>query len=64
MPDETTGFAYVDVQGIVPLFLGLATPLGAEAEAPSEYLEPLGGVVLWGSNAGDVQRFTVFLGID
>jgi len=64
MPDETTGFAYVDVQGIVPLFLGLGTPLGAEAEAPSEYLEPLGGVVLWGSNAGDVQRFTVFLGID
>jgi hypothetical protein len=64
MPGETTGFGYVDVQGIAPLFLGLATPIGGADEGLTEYLEPLAGAVFWGSpGSGDVQRFSLFLGI-
>ncbi len=63
MPGETIGFGYVDVQAAVPLFLGLS---GAATSAPpqvGEYLEPLGGLVFWGDGDGDVQRFSLFLGI-
>ena len=28
-----------------------------------KYLEPLGGLVFWGEGSGDVQRFTLFVGI-
>ena len=63
MPAETTGFGYVDVQAAAPLFLGLASPHGAKA-AESEYLEPLGGAVFWGTGSGNVQRFSLFLSID
>jgi hypothetical protein len=64
LPDETTGFGYVDLQAAVPLFLGLAEPTGAEASEVSEYLEPLGSIVFWGGSAGEAQRFSLFLGID
>lgn len=64
MPDETTGFGYVDVQAAAPLFLGLGTPKGVEAAAAGAYLEPLGGAVFWGASSGDAQRFSLFLGID
>jgi hypothetical protein len=62
MPDETSGFGYVDVQAAVPLLAGLEGP-GAAAMVPGEYLEPLGGLVFWGEGSGDVQRFSLFLGI-
>ena len=62
MPDETTGFGYVDVQAAVPLVAGLEAP-GAEAALPGAYLEPLGGLVFWGESSGDVQRFSLFVGI-
>jgi hypothetical protein len=62
MPDETSGFGYVDVQAAVPLLAGLQAP-GAEAAIPGEYLKPLGGLVFWGEGSGDVQRFTLFVGI-
>ncbi|MGH3042078.1 MAG: hypothetical protein ACRDNG_10130, partial [Gaiellaceae bacterium] len=64
LPDETAGFGYVDLQAAVPLFLGLAGPVGAEASEVDEYLEPLGSVVFWGARAGEVQRFSFFVGID
>jgi hypothetical protein len=64
MPDETTGFGYVDVQAAVPLFLPPAALGGFEAAAAAAYLEPLGGLVFWGSDGGDAQRFSLFLGID
>jgi hypothetical protein len=64
MPGETTGFGYVDVQGVAPLFLGLAEPKGGADEDLTEYLEPLGGAVFWGApGSGDVQHFSLFLGI-
>jgi hypothetical protein len=62
MPDETSGFGYVDVQAALPLLAGLEGP-GAESMLPGEYLEPLGGLVFWGEGSGDVQRFTLFVGI-
>jgi hypothetical protein len=65
MPGETTGFGYVDVQGVAPLFLGLAEPKGGADEALTEYLEPLGGAVFWGApGSGDARRFSLFLSID
>lgn len=64
MPDETTGFGYVDVQAAVPLFLPPAALEGFEAAAAAAYLEPLGGLVFWGSDGGDAQRFSLFLGIE
>ena len=57
LPDETTGFGYVDLQAIA------AARPRARARAPrprcprsDEYLEPLGSVVFWGGEAGDAQR--------
>ena len=63
-PDETTGFGYVDVQAAAPLVLGLVAPHDGGANELDEYLEPLGGAVFWGSGSGEVQRFSLFLGID
>ena len=63
MPGETTGFGYVDVQAAVPLFLGLSAPPPPRRRRSAEYLEPLGGLVFWGDGDGDVQRFSLFLGI-
>ncbi len=57
MPDETTGFGYVDVESAAPLFL-------EKAAQEDEYLEPLGSAVFWGEASDDEQRFSLFLGID
>jgi hypothetical protein len=64
MPDETVGFGYVDVQAAVPLLAGLMAPLGEDGDLPTEYLEPLGGLVFWGEGSGEAQRFSLFLGIE
>ncbi len=64
-PDETTGFGYVDVQAAAPLFLGLKASEGAAAAAADEaYLDSLGGAVFWSTTSDEVQRFSIFLGID
>jgi hypothetical protein len=65
LPDETTGFGYVDLEAIVPLFLGFAPSADDEGAAEAkEYLEPLGSLVFWGGKSGKVQDFSLFLGID
>jgi hypothetical protein len=64
MPDETSGFGYVDVRAAVPLVAGLAPAEGAPDALPDEYLEPLGGLVFWGEGSGDTQRFSLFLAVD
>ena len=57
MPDETTGFGYVDLEPAAPLFL-------EKAAQEDEYLEPLGSAVYWGESFEDEQSFSLFLGID
>jgi hypothetical protein len=64
MPDETTGFGYVDVRAAVPLIAGLGPAQGTADALPNENLEPLGGLVFWGEASGDAQRFSLFLAVD
>jgi Protein of unknown function (DUF3352) len=64
LPDETTGFGYVDLQAVIPLFLGLASATPVPADEVNEYLEPLGSVVFWGGRSGGVQDFSLFVGIE
>jgi hypothetical protein len=65
LPDETTGFGYVDLEAVVPLVLGLVPAAGGEDAAEArEYLEPLGSIVFWGGRTGSVQDFSLFVGID
>ena len=65
LPDETTGFGYVDLEAVIPLFLGFLPPAdAAEASEVQAYLEPLGSVVFWGGKTGSVQDFSLFVSID
>ena len=58
MPDETTGFLYVDLSKAVPALLGL---VGAGGENVPDWvqgnLEPLRSLVLYGGRDGDVATF-------
>jgi hypothetical protein len=64
MPDETTGFIYVDLAKTVPAVLGLA---GAGGMSTPDWvranLEPLHSLVLYGDRDGDVARFVGLLSI-
>jgi Protein of unknown function (DUF3352) len=65
LPDETTGFGYVDLEAVLPLFLGLAPAADPEDAAEAQaYLEPLGSIVFWGGKTGSVQDFSLFVGIE
>ncbi|HSE80982.1 MAG TPA: hypothetical protein VLA87_04690 [Gaiellaceae bacterium] len=64
MPDETSGFGYVDLRAAVPLVAGLAPGGEGGGYLPEDYLEPLGGLVFWGEASGDAQRFSLFLAVD
>jgi Protein of unknown function (DUF3352) len=57
MPVETAGFGYVHLPSAAPFF-------HEEATEASEYLEPLGGAVVWRSLSEDGQRFSLFLGVE
>jgi hypothetical protein len=62
MPDQTTGFAYVDVKDALPLVQGLAALSGASGSNPVPDLSALDTVTGFGSGARDgVEQFTVFL---
>jgi hypothetical protein len=65
MPDETTGFLYVNLQQVVPLvegFFGLAGEgLGPEV---SRNLRPLASLLAFATADGDETRFELFLEID
>jgi Protein of unknown function (DUF3352) len=65
VPEETTGFAYVDVHSAVTNLLGLAEMGGGTL--PSDVrpnLEPLQSLVFYASRDGDTVRFTGFLAVD
>ena len=62
MPDQTTGFAYVDLKGALPLVRGLAALAGATGSTAVPDLSALHTVTAYGSGTSDgVERFTVFL---
>ena len=64
MPDETTGFAYVDLKSTIPYVLDF---LGAGEDVPEEVdrnLEPLDQVVTYSTRDGNTIEYTGFLSID
>ncbi len=62
MPDQTTGFAYVDLKDGLPLAQGLAALSGAMGSAAVPDLSALHTLTAFGSGSSDgVERFTVFL---
>jgi len=64
MPDETTGFLYIDLSKTLPALLGLA---GAGGMHPPDWvrpnLEPLHSLVVYGTKDGDVAKFVGVLSI-
>jgi hypothetical protein len=65
VPDETTGFAYVNLKDAVANLLGFAQMGGATL--PSELqanLEPLRQLVFYGSKDGSTLKFAGFLAVD
>jgi hypothetical protein len=66
MPDETTGFAYVDLAATIQTVLGFAGAM-APGEIPPEVsanLEPLQDLVFYGTRDGNVFKATAFLSVD
>jgi hypothetical protein len=64
MPDETTGFLYVDLAQALPVFSGL---MGFGGMATPDWLdrnlEPLQSLVLYGERDGDDARLVGLLSI-
>jgi Protein of unknown function (DUF3352) len=64
MPDETTGFVYVDLAKAVPALLGLAQVGGVHApDLVRANTAPLHSLVLYGTRDGDIAKFQGVLGI-
>ena len=62
MPDQTTGFAYVDLKDALPLAQGLAALAGSTGSTAVPDLSALHTLTAFGSGASDgVERFTLFL---
>jgi hypothetical protein len=68
MPDETVGFAYVNLRETIPYMLGFAGAAGENGDSvPDEVernLEPLEHLVLFGARDGNTVEFSGFLAID
>jgi Protein of unknown function (DUF3352) len=66
MPGETSGFAYVELEEIVPLLLGYMGISGGEMPIPPEAaanLEPLQSLVAYATSEGETIRFSAFLAV-
>jgi hypothetical protein len=64
MPGQTTGFVYVNLKDALPLVQGLAALAGGSSSSGS--LQDLGALrtlTAYGTASGDVQAFTLFLGV-
>ena len=62
MPDQTTGFAYVDLKDALPLVQGLVALAGGTGSTGVPDLGSLHTLTAFGSGASDgVERFTVYL---
>lgn len=65
VPDETVGFAYVDLEEAIPLVLNLLGFAGDEAPAAvRDNLEPLESFVAYGDAEDDILRFSAFLSVE
>lgn len=64
VPDETSGFAYVDLEEALPLLFGYAEAGLGETSGAERYTEPLRSLVAWGEQDGSTQSFAIFVGIE
>jgi uncharacterized protein DUF3352 len=62
VPDETNGFAYVNLRDAIPYLLGLAGE--GVPDVVRANLGPLDHLVLYGSKDGRTLKFAGFLGVD
>jgi hypothetical protein len=63
VPDETTGFGYVDLQAALGYVLGFMGGEGASPQVRAN-LEPLDHLVFYGTKDGRTVRFAGFLAVD
>ena len=64
MPDETTGFLYVDLSNALPAVFGLmGLSMGHVPEQAQANAEPLHSLLLYGERDGDVAKFSGLLSI-
>jgi hypothetical protein len=65
VPDETQGFGYLDLESVVPLWLGLGALSGEEIEPEAQaFIDPLQSLVFYGDSDDETASFTVFLGVE
>jgi len=64
VPGETSGFAYVDLEGTLPLLFGFAEAGLGETTEARKYTDPLTSFVVWGEQDGSTQSFSMFVGIE
>ena len=65
LPDETTGWGYVNLEDTIPLLLDFAT--AGEADVPPEAranTEPLRSLVFWGTAEERTATFSLFVGVE
>ncbi|HYY76672.1 MAG TPA: DUF3352 domain-containing protein [Gaiellaceae bacterium] len=61
LPDETTGWAYVDLAEVFPLLLGFAGGVPPEVQGN---IDPLRSVVVYSTTDGARASFSLFVGIE
>jgi hypothetical protein len=65
LPEETTGWGYVNLEDVIPLVLGFAD--ASDAAVPPEAranTEPLRSLVFWGTAEERTATFSLFVGIE
>lgn len=65
LPEETTGWGYVNLEEVLPLLLGFADAgdVGVPPETQAN-IEPLRGLVFWGTAEDRTITFSLFLGVE
>jgi len=65
VPDETSGFGYLNLKAGLPYVLGFAGAAGGAIPSEvSSNIEPLKSLVFYGAKDGSTLRFTAFLAVD
>lgn len=65
VPDETTGFGWVNLADALPLVSGYAgIGLGDAPDDARRYTDPLRSLVFWSTEDDDTARFSVVLGVE